>query len=210
MCFVIGGTTSLLATVTFGASEEGQQLSQRVITTLKEVISKGRGRSNNTLAGGAIIEGIHAEGPIVADLGGLIKGENEMPLDQFQQLLDLMGKDLKIMTIGPSVDSRHGYARSKMLLERGIVVALGHDRQASEEQILGALKLATSEEQRLHMTHLFNVQKFHHREAGLANIGTLKSPSHSSFIFISIQTPSLHAYRPSVPVPCIATVREPH
>jgi len=45
---------------------------------------------------------------------------------------------------------------------RGILPALGHDRVASESEILGALAV-TGPQQRVHITHLFNVSNFHHR-----------------------------------------------
>ena len=45
---------------------------------------------------------------------------------------------------------------------RGILPALGHDRVASEGEILGALAVAPAQ-QRMHITHLFNVSSFHHR-----------------------------------------------
>ena len=44
---------------------------------------------------------------------------------------------------------------------RDVVPALGHDKQASEEEILAALSL--SKIQQFHLTHLFNVCSFHHR-----------------------------------------------
>ena len=39
--------------------------------------------------------------------------------------------------------------------------SLGHDKQASEEEILAALSLGKI--QQFHLTHLFNVCTFHHR-----------------------------------------------
>jgi len=41
------------------------------------------------------------------------------------------------------------------------VPSLGHDKQASEEEILAALSLGKI--QQFHLTHLFNVCTFHHR-----------------------------------------------
>ena len=45
---------------------------------------------------------------------------------------------------------------------RGVVPSLGHDRVATEDAILGALKLGEPSRP-LHITHLFNVCSFHHR-----------------------------------------------
>ena len=43
---------------------------------------------------------------------------------------------------------------------RGIRPSLGHDKEASESEILDALRLSVEP---MHITHLFNVCSFHHR-----------------------------------------------
>ena len=80
------------------------------------------------------------------------------------------------MTISPSIDFMHHFERIKILKNEGIIPALGHDRQCTEEQIIAALTVLDGSDQKehrkyssLHMTHCFNVQKFHHRNVGLAN-----------------------------------------
>lgn len=50
------------------------------------------------------------------------------------------------------------YDRMRVLAARGVVVALGHDRSASEQDILGALKTVQETGHRAHVTHLFNVR----------------------------------------------------
>jgi N-acetylglucosamine-6-phosphate deacetylase len=65
------GTTSLLATITF--PKDNDILTEKIINTIITNI----GKVNNKCA---IIEGIHAEGPIVSDLGGLAEVENHMSL----------------------------------------------------------------------------------------------------------------------------------
>ena len=45
---------------------------------------------------------------------------------------------------------------------RGILPALGHDRVASESEILGALAVSPPGHT-MHITHLFNVSSFNHR-----------------------------------------------
>uniref|UniRef100_A0A1X7U045 Amidohydrolase-related domain-containing protein n=1 Tax=Amphimedon queenslandica TaxID=400682 RepID=A0A1X7U045_AMPQE len=50
----------------------------------------------------------------------------------------------------------------------GIKPSLGHDKEASESEILDALRLS---KEPMHITHLFNVCSFHHRLPGLVNIG---------------------------------------
>jgi hypothetical protein len=110
----------------------------------------------------------------VADLGGLPDaGLQRMDVETFRQLLDgeLGGCGLKVMTISPSVDALDGYARTRLLLERGVLPALGHDRHCTEKDILGALAVAKEFDVQLHVTHMFNVTSFHHRDVSLCNFG---------------------------------------
>jgi hypothetical protein len=61
--------------------------------------------------GAAVVEGIHAEGPVVADLGGLPpdkQGHTALTVPRFKKLVDAMAPQLKIMTIGPSMDADQG------------------------------------------------------------------------------------------------------
>lgn len=85
-----------------------------------------------------------------------------IPLGEFEVLVDSI-PSLRVMTISPHLEAGRGYERIKALVERGVVPALGHDRIASEAEILGAL--SCSKEGRMHITHLFNVCSFHHRYA---------------------------------------------
>ncbi|XP_071964252.1 N-acetylglucosamine-6-phosphate deacetylase-like [Antedon mediterranea] len=117
---------------------------------------------------GAVCQGVHAEGPIVNDLGGLPKGNNQMSMTEFNQLLDSM-PSCKLMTISPHIDVQSGYEKINALVQRGIVPSLGHDRVASEAEILGALQAAHPTQ--CHVTHLFNVTNFHHRTPSLVNFG---------------------------------------
>ncbi|XP_030838789.1 uncharacterized protein LOC762680 isoform X1 [Strongylocentrotus purpuratus] len=153
------GVTSFLASTVFPEDLEGG----KVFETLK-ILEGIVGKTDR----GSTCEGIHAEGPIVNDFGGLPPGEQRMPIDKFTHLLDAM-PSCKMMTISPHVDGQDDYQRTKILLKRGIVPALGHDRVAKETEILGALKLDTS--QQFHITHLLNVCNFHHRNPSLVNFG---------------------------------------
>ena len=94
------------------------------------------------------------------DLGAMPPTKHDMSLPEFENLLNAM-PHLKVMTISPHLDAKENYARMRTLLKRGIVPALGHDRVASESEILGAL--ACSPSRQMHITHLFNVCSFHHR-----------------------------------------------
>ena len=101
------------------------------------------------------------QGPIVNDLGAMPPSNSTMTLKEFESLLDSI-PHLKVMTISPHLEAPGGYRRLNALLERGVVPAMGHDRVASEEDILGALSCCHGNK-KLHITHLFNVSAFHHR-----------------------------------------------
>ena len=74
------------------------------------------------------------------------------------------------MTIAPSLEAPRNYERIKYLLAHSVQPALGHDALCTEEDIVGALRLGD----RMHITHAFNAQKFHHRDSGLANFALLR------------------------------------
>ena len=113
--------------------------------------------------------GIHAEGPIIASLGGLPPTKPAGDLQQWTlNLLDDLGPALKVMTIAPSCEAKTDYQIIKELHKRDVAVSLGHDKLCSEKDILGALAV-TPQGKKSHVTHTFNVMNFHHRENGLAN-----------------------------------------
>lgn len=134
------------------------------------------------------------EGPVVADLGGL-PGKAWLPLDKFRSFVDTLQPGLRMMTIAPSVEASEGYARLRYLLSQNVLPALGHDRSATEEQILGALAVAG--QRRLHITHLFNVCSFHHRLPSLVNVGLAES------------FPSLPKYKDMLP-PTVELIADLH
>ena len=94
------------------------------------------------------------------DLGAMPPTKQDMTLSEFEQLLEAM-PHLKVMTISPHLEAKENCARICALLKRGVVPALGHDRVASEKEILGALNCDPGRQ--MHITHLFNVCSFHHR-----------------------------------------------
>eukprot|EP00944_MAST-04C_sp_MAST-4C-sp1_P009775 g9775.t1 len=70
---------------------------------------------------------------------------------------------------------QHIFEHIQSLIDRNIVVSLGHDKDCSEDQIFSVLDMPfASETARFHSTHVFNVQRFHHRNIGLANLAYLK------------------------------------
>eukprot|EP00729_Bicosta_minor_P017007 gene17007-20076_t len=95
---------------------------------------------------------------------------------RFEELVADMVPALKVMTIGPSMDKPSGYQRIKCLARNGVRPALGHDRACTEDEVLGAIRAAASEDGcRCHVTHLFNVSGFHHRLPSLGNFGLLNT-----------------------------------
>eukprot|EP00298_Acanthocystis_sp_HF-20_P009964 c18595_g1_i3.p1 GENE.c18595_g1_i3~~c18595_g1_i3.p1 ORF type:complete len:236 (-),score=74.52 c18595_g1_i3:67-774(-) len=138
------GTTSVLSTLTFPTefikqlcgdipfpdkSEELQMINQ-----IKQVVQQISPNS-------AVLEGIHAEGPIVSDLGGLPEGENSLDELKFNNFLNSLAF-VKVMTLSPHEDAKKQYMYTKALLKKNIVPSYGHDRKATEDEIIGALRVA--------------------------------------------------------------------
>ena len=199
-----GGTTSVVATLTF----PDPPLLKRTLEAARVLNSIYQKPGL-----GARVEGIHAEGPIIATRGGLPDSKLQIawPLQKFTDLLDTLTPALKIMTISPSLEqwdstlvtedamdecftcgtdrsisneehhqdealprsSVSAFARIDALMDRNILASLGHDKFCTEENIMGALSSAGERGTRLHLTHAFNVQEFHHRRTGLSNIALL-------------------------------------
>lgn len=130
------GTLSTLASVIFSSKQK------RVVEAVIHSVESHVGRS---LPGCAVIEGIHAEGPIVADYGGLPSADTDLSLDSFKLLCSTM-PSMCIMTISPSCESRMDFARLKHLVDLGVRPSLGHDRKATESDIIFALRCCPSAE----------------------------------------------------------------
>ncbi|KAK7197257.1 N-acetylglucosamine-6-phosphate deacetylase-like protein [Novymonas esmeraldas] len=153
------GTLTTLASIIF--SDTHRKLVTDCIAAIEQRV--GTYTEDNCILGG-----IHAEGPVIHDRGGLPECRTEMSLDEFKGLVASM-PSLRVMTISPHIEARSGYAKIRHLLEKKVRVALGHDRVASKADIMGALKLAATEEEKMHVTHLCNVSTFHHRDSSLVN-----------------------------------------
>ena len=156
------GTTSCLATVVFLDGQSSR--STHTCGVISSVVDQD--------GHGCVLRGIHAEGPVVATLGGLPESKQQATLEDpdlatFSILLDNIGAHLKIMTISPSCERGNNCARLRLLAKRNIKIALGHDKNCTELDILKALHVVKPA--RCHTTHVFNVQSFHHRNAGLVN-----------------------------------------
>ena len=175
------GTTSVLASLIFSTKRPDAVLG--CIRAIEERVGKAT-------AGCAVIEGIHAEGPLVADSGGLPPCETNMSLDSFKALCAAM-PSLKVMTIAPSLEAPRGYDRLQHLLTLGVRPSLGHDKRCDEKAILGALALgssnphhkSTARHSAMHITHCFNVMApLHHRQVGLTNFAFCRSfPLHTKY-----------------------------
>ncbi|GET93063.1 N-acetylglucosamine-6-phosphate deacetylase-like protein [Leishmania tarentolae] len=153
------GTLTTLASIIFSDSHK------KLVSDCIKAIEK---RVGSYTEDNCILGGIHAEGPVIHDRGGLPECKSEISLDEFKRLVDSM-PSLRIMTISPHVEARCNYEKIRHLLKKKVRVALGHDRVASKKEIMGALKLASSEEEKMHVTHLCNVSTFSHRDSSLVN-----------------------------------------
>lgn len=128
------GTTSLLASVTFPADEP--QATRKTLEALRQKVGVLQ-------AGHAVIEGIHAEGPLVASLGAMGKTQTEWSDTEFEDFVKSLLPGLRIMTISPSVEAKHDFRRIRILLKHRVLPALGHDLVCTENEILGALRAAS-------------------------------------------------------------------
>ena len=149
------GTTSVVATVVF--QDGAAAASYATCRALHAVV----GREGQ----GAVVRGIHAEGPCVRTLGGLPDASTLASgrVADFARLLDACGPSLRVMTISPTLAfDADGASRLRALQARGIRVALGHDKECTEDDILRALRdtppgagagAAAASAARMHLTH---------------------------------------------------------
>jgi len=139
---------------------------------IKAIIPGLHQKCGKVFPGTTVIEGIHGEGPIIQTSGGL--PDSELPnVEEFERQIHSLLPSLKIMTISPTLEKKIDYGRFKVLLDNGVVPALGHDILATEDDILPALKMAHDQHKQVHITHMYNVSKIHHRDVGLVNFGLL-------------------------------------
>jgi N-acetylglucosamine-6-phosphate deacetylase len=143
------GTTSYLGTTFLRPAQHN-----RHIPVLAEAVAAG--------LGGARLLGIHLEGPFVHPQrrGGLpadaLLEPSRAGLDE---VLDLAGGELKLMTIAPEVDG--ALAVIERLTAGGVVASFGHS-DADYEQTRAGIAAGIG-----HVTHLYNAMRgLHHREPG--------------------------------------------
>jgi N-acetylglucosamine-6-phosphate deacetylase len=112
---------------------------------------------------GAAILGVHLEGPFLGGAPGAHPVEFLRAADAewLDALLDQHPGLVRIVTLAPEADPELGTTR--LLVARGVIVALGHSTASFEEATAAVDAGATL------VTHLFNgMAPFHHRAPGLA------------------------------------------
>ncbi|NLE28557.1 MAG: N-acetylglucosamine-6-phosphate deacetylase [Phycisphaerae bacterium] len=143
------GTTRFLATTCFEAGGNNQCLKRAADACGKSL-------------GGAKIAGLYLEGPFINPLRkGMIPSEfiTQPNEDLLNQIFDLTGPHLKMMTVAPELPGAH--ALIEKLLDRGVTVSFGHS-DADYDQTLAGIAAGIT-----HATHLFNgMRPIHHRDPG--------------------------------------------
>jgi len=143
------GTTGFLATTVFKPNQENKHL----------IIASEYTDSN---LGGANLLGIHLEGPFIStEKKAMVPSDGICPpsLQVLDNILDMTGGRLKIMTIAPELsDSRQII---QYLVKSNIIASFGHSN-ATYEQTVAGFDAGIS-----HVTHLFNAMpSLHHRSPG--------------------------------------------
>ena len=149
------GTTGYLATTVAWSAEE---LPERV-----EALAAALDASSD---GGARPLGLHLEGPwIAAEAAGAqpSKGIHPPGPGEIEAVLGRAAGLVRMVTLAPEVPGAHDL--QTRLLQRDVVVALGHSRARADE-----VEEAIGRGAR-HVTHLFNAMgPLHHRDPGLAGM----------------------------------------
>ena len=107
-------------------------------------------------------------------------------------ILECTSSSTSSLNVCICAESFKPFERLNVLLKRGIVPGLGHDKKASLKDILACLEcqkylpedefvsrkddLSVRQPLRgpFHITHCFNVMSFHHRDVGLANLAMIR------------------------------------
>jgi N-acetylglucosamine-6-phosphate deacetylase len=147
-----GGATSYLPTLVSAPRDGYAAGLARVAAAQADAIERSLPR----------IEGVHLEGPFLGDAPGAHPPEllGPVELDWLLDLLDAQPGLVRLVTLAPEADP--GCVAIRALVERGVVVALGHSRCSYEDAIAAADAGATV------VTHLFNgMGPLHHRAPGL-------------------------------------------
>lgn len=151
------GVTSFLATTVSAEAEK--------LKIVEQVVEKAREHFFEVISESPTAEvlGLHLEGPFINPLAkGAQNGEYIRKPEL--EVLDYIGKTVKIITLAPEED--YDFQFIKKAVELGIVVSAGHSK-GSYEEMKKAFDAGVSG-----VTHLFNgMTPLHHREPGLAGAG---------------------------------------
>jgi N-acetylglucosamine-6-phosphate deacetylase len=146
---VTHGTTALLCTICSAPLDAYDSILDRVAAVRAERPE--------------VVLGVHLEGPFLGGAPGAHPRHLLRPTDLpfLTHLCDSYGELLRAVTLAPEVD--RGDDATRLLADRGVVVALGH----STVDFAGALAAADAGARLV--THVFNgMGPFHHRAPGLA------------------------------------------
>lgn len=111
---------------------------------------------------GAAVLGVHLEGPFLGGAPGAHHRGHLRAADPewLATLLDAYPGLVALVTLAPEADP--GFAATRLLATRGVVVALGHSTASHDDAVAATAAGATV------VTHLFNgMGPLHHREPGL-------------------------------------------
>ncbi|MFA4837850.1 MAG: N-acetylglucosamine-6-phosphate deacetylase [Candidatus Neomarinimicrobiota bacterium] len=143
------GITGFLATTVVKPAEKNRHL--RVVT---EEVGKD--------LGGAMVLGIHLEGPFINPVkcGGISIQNIYPPKDgSLDEILDITGNTLKMMTIAPEIKGNHSVVCQ--LIDANVIPSFGHSN-ASYDEARAGFRIGIS-----HVTHIFNAMpSLHHRFPG--------------------------------------------
>ncbi len=146
------GTTSYCATL-ISASLESYGSPLRTAQTVRDAPAER----------GANLLGVHLEGPFLGGAPGAHDPDLLRTADTpwLRDRLTAYPGVVRIVTLAPEADP--GFMATRLLVDAGIVVALGHSRASCADALAAADAGATV------VTHLFNgMEPLHHREPGLA------------------------------------------
>lgn len=144
------GTAGVIATTLPGKAEH----IRNQIQILSSII-------NNPDEGSAKIYGIHLEGPFLNPLKKGIHSTSDLMLPTIENYESFSPENIRLVTLAPEEDA--GYALTKYLSDRGIIVSAGHSMATAKQILEAGIK---------HVTHLFNAMALmHHREPTIANEG---------------------------------------
>ncbi len=149
------GTTACLPTIVTAPLDAYDEILDRV--------RRGRDLVADRPDGSCALLGVHLEGPFLGGAPGAHPRDllRTVDLAWLERLLDRHGDLVRMVTLAPEADP--GLVGTRLLAERGVIVALGHSTCSFAEAVAAADAGARV------VTHLFNgMRPMHHRDPGLA------------------------------------------